>query len=533
MSSLPLENDSRNPAIKRRSNEPHQLRGFWLVTAIVLGVQLVGLCIYSLYLYNHFDLTDDFATYSQAWWQISHGYPNPIDTIHAPVFHFWQNHFELAMWPISLLGVLWSNAVSLLWLQDLALVATELVVVLWIDAICATRFGEASRVRNLVPTVALLALVGNVWWYETASFDVHFETLGLPFVMLTAFSLWKGNTRSTWIYAAVGVLFGDVVSLSILGVGLAGLVSRQVRRSGNIRLALTLVGFATAWIILPTALNGNQGSGIVQNYGYLVHASPKAGALSVMVLLLLHPLEIARVIVERWHAIGRVVMAGGLLGVVTPWGLFMVVVTLGPAALNSNSAFISPIIAFQTLIVIPFVYLGTAMLLTHLGSPSNNNREVSSIENRIISPKRKSSIAWIMAGILIAISVFQSIPLYSSIRADWWRVNSTTATTLTKVLPLVPNNAEVVISQGVIGRFATHKFIYPFLTTPQAFPVHSDTVDFVIVPSQGIESVPSRQQQRDISFIQTQLHAKTLIYSHGVFLAAWHPPRHSKMVVLP
>ncbi len=200
------------------------MRTFWLVCATVLVAQLVGLVVYSAYLYRRFDLTDDFATYAQAWWAIGHGHLDPIDTIQTPTYPFWQSHFELAMWPIALIGRVWPHSVQLLWLQDLALVATEWLAMAWVAAICAARSG---RTRTVVALVALAFLVVNPWWYLAASFDVHFETLGLPFVVLSGYSLWRGRPRTAVVAAAVGLLFGDVVALAVLCVGIAALVSRH------------------------------------------------------------------------------------------------------------------------------------------------------------------------------------------------------------------------------------------------------------------------------------------------------------------
>ncbi len=245
------------------------MRTFWLVCATVLVAQFVGLVVYSAYLYRRFDLTDDFATYAQAWWAIGHGHLDPIDTIQAPTYPFWQSHFELAMWPIALIGRVWPHSVQLLWLQDLALVATEWLAMAWVAAICAARSGRA---RTFVALVALAFLVVNPWWYLAASFDVHFETLGLPFVVLSGYSLWRGRPRTAVVVAAVGVLFGDVVALGVLCVGIAALVSRHARRASGTKAPLAVTLLSAGWVVLATALDANKGSGIVTNYGWLVGA---------------------------------------------------------------------------------------------------------------------------------------------------------------------------------------------------------------------------------------------------------------------
>jgi len=216
------------------------MRPFWMAVVVVLGMQLLGLLAYSTFLYHRFDLTDDFGTYSQAWWLIGHGHLNPVDTIQAPPYPFWQSHFELALWPLALLGRLWSSPLQLLWLQDLAIVATETVTLLWVARICENRI---LRRRSLAGGVALVALVWNPWWYQVASFDVHFEVLGLPFVVWSAYALWRGRPRVSLVAGAVALLFGDVVSVIVVGVAIAGRItpgSRPIRSSADAMAAPVL-----------------------------------------------------------------------------------------------------------------------------------------------------------------------------------------------------------------------------------------------------------------------------------------------------
>ncbi len=489
------------------------MRVFWLVAGAVLAAQLAVLVAYSAYLYHRFDLTDDFAAYHQAWWSIGHGHLNPVDTIHVPTFPFWQNHFELAMWPIAWVGRLWPDPVQLLWLQDLALVATEALTLWWVAGLCAERL---ARRRNEVAIAALVALVVNVWWYETASFDVHFETIGLPFAVWCGLALWRGRTRQAWLGAVLAVLFGDVVSLSILFVAVAGMASRRVRRAGHLGAALGIAAFAVAWLALVTVLDANQGSGIVTNYGYLVGAAPGASAASVAGALLLHPWHALRVLVGRWHGIGRVLLSAGLLGVVTPWGGAMAVGTLAPTALNVNPAFLSPDIAFQTLAVIPFVFVGSVMVLLWIG-------------------RRRgwwAAGAWALAAGLLAASLVQNAPLFTGLRAGWWRVDAPAAATLRRALPQVPGSAQVIASQGVIGRFAGRRYVYPYLASPQAFPVNAPTVVFVVAATAGIEPVPAVVAAGAVAYVQRRLGGALIAQGAGVVVLEWHPRPSVRAVVL-
>ena len=175
------------------------LRAFWVATAVVLGLQLVLFLAVSTYRYHRFDLYTDFGTYAQAFSVIAHGNLRPFDTFQT--YPFWQNHFELAMWPIGLLGSLWPHPIVLLWMQDIAVVATELVALLWVGRICIERVGG---LRRQVALLALVATAANVWWWEATIFDVHFETFGMPFALLGAYALWRGHHGTAWAAAIVG-----------------------------------------------------------------------------------------------------------------------------------------------------------------------------------------------------------------------------------------------------------------------------------------------------------------------------------------
>ena len=343
------------------------MRVFWLGAGLLVGGQLLALLIYSGFLFHRFDLTDDYATYAQAWSLIGHGHLNPVDTIQVPNYPFWQSHFELAMWPIAIVGRLWPQSIQLLWLQDGAMAATEWIAVTWVAAICSTRL---PRYRSIVALSALVFLVLNPWWYLAASFDVHFETLGLPFAVWSAYALWRGRIRTALIVGLVAMLFGDVVTVVILCVGIAGLLSRRVRRDSGWYAPATLVGAAGAWLALITIVGGNKGSGIVANYGYLVGAGPTTTSTYIIDRLLLHPWHAVRVLVDRRAAMGRVLGSAGLIGVVSPWGFAVAAGTLGPAALNANLIFLSPTIAFQTLAVIPFVFVGSVLVLVGIAEGS-------------------------------------------------------------------------------------------------------------------------------------------------------------------
>ncbi len=504
------------------------MRWFWVACTVVLAFQFAALVGYSTFLFHRFDLTDDFATYSQAWWLIGHGHLNPVDTVQVPNYPFVRSHAELAMWPLALVGRLWPNPVQLLWMQDAALVATEWLAMTWVAARCADRLG---RRRTVVAGVALVFLVVNPWWYLTASFDVHFETLGLPFVVGTAYALWCGRPRTALVLALVALLFGDVVAVSVLAVGVAGLLSRRVRRGTGWRWPALVAAAAALFLVVIAVAGADRGSGVVVNYGYLVGAGPTASSTQIVVRLLLHPWHALRVLVGRWPAMLRVLASAGLVGVVTPWGLVLSLGILAPAALNANPAFLTPAIAFQSLGVIPFVFVGTVLVLVRIGTGPHDRRPTR--PEATASGRRGRSVAVVLAAVLGAVSLVSSAGLYGTVATGWWRVDAPAASVLRDVLPVIPGSAQVIASQGVIGRFAGRVDVYPFVASPQSFPVRSHRVVFVIAPDQGIESVPPAAAEASVASLERLPGTTVLARLHGVTVVEWRPPPGTTAIVLP
>ena len=95
-----------------------------------MGLWCVGLVVFSTSVYHHAILGEDFGTYNQAWTLIGQGHLNPFDTIYH--FPFVKSDFELIIWPLALVHLVYPGSVALLWIQDLAVAGSGFVVFLWI-----------------------------------------------------------------------------------------------------------------------------------------------------------------------------------------------------------------------------------------------------------------------------------------------------------------------------------------------------------------------------------------------------------------
>jgi hypothetical protein len=401
--------------------------------------------------------------------------------------------------------------------------------------------------------VALVALVANPWWYETASFDIHMPPLGLPLLVYAGYALWSGRFRGACVAGLVSLLFGAVVAELVLVVGVAALCSRRVREARGAPWAAGLAAIGLAWIALVNVLGANQASNLATNYGYLAGAGQTSKLFGILKGAALHPSRVTHVLSMRWRAILFELLPTGFVGLITPWGFFLLIGLLVPVALTASFAYSSPTGgAFQNLPAMPFIFVGSVMVLTRVatwmpgavrdvrqsgetGLPSHNGDPSprSAGRRRWISDRRGPVVATAIATVATVIALAQGGIMIHRIPHDWLLVSATQAQTLENATVIIPSDAEVVVSYGVMGRFAERKYVLALVAAPQTFRVSTRTVFFVITPTLGNEVLDGTDAEADASFLHTHLHARSLIDENGVDLLEWAPPADTTTVVLP
>jgi uncharacterized membrane protein len=115
------------------------------------------------------------------------------------------------------------------------------------------------------------------------SFDIHLPPLGAPFLVLAAYSYWKGRFRLALIASVLSLLCGAVVVELVILVALAALCSRRIRQKGGARWAIGTTFVGLAWFGLVNILGANQASNIASNYGYLTGTSSLHVGISAIV----------------------------------------------------------------------------------------------------------------------------------------------------------------------------------------------------------------------------------------------------------
>jgi hypothetical protein len=199
--------------------------------------------------------------------------------------------------------------------------------------------------------------------YYTAALDFHLEATATFFAVFAAYDIWAGRYRRAWIWIALCLLCGDLGGLCIAGVGISAVLAGRTTR----RLGVLVAVVGVVWVGLISALHANQGS-LLNEYAYLAGRSTlptgAGGALLVLGGLITHPGRAFDVLKDKARLIWRYLPPGGVIGIITPWGIGVPAIVLLSSALQANVLFIGE--PFQQFAVVPFVLIGSVALLTAL-----------------------------------------------------------------------------------------------------------------------------------------------------------------------
>jgi hypothetical protein len=238
---------------------------------------------------------------------------------------------------------------------------------------------------------------------------------------------------------------------------------------------------------------------------------------------------------------GRPLITSGLAGILSPVGLLVSIGTLVPAGLAMSPSFSSVNDSFQTLAVVPFVVIGDIMVLLWLAGRLGVLGAVSGDEggrrarSEILSGGRRTgraAIVWGLASLLALTAVVQDGRLLVHLRQTWWTVTPSGATALATALDHAPPTAEVIASNGVIGRFSQRRYAYPLQLAPQTVPVKAPEVVLVIATA-GNEALSRTETAADIRFARARLHAQPISHGAGVTTYRWLAPPGQTSITFP
>jgi hypothetical protein len=494
---------AHSPTDGRPGRPDRRWRWLRVAGAVVMALWCIGLVVYSTAVYHHNNLGEDFATYNQAWTLIGQGHLNPYDTIYH--YAFVRGDFELIMWPLALVHLVYPGSAALLWIQDLAVAGSGFVAYLWIVDYLERRtvpWWPAAGVASVV----LAVLVASPGAYQIVGFDFHMEPISTLFVLLAGRDLWSGRHRRAWVWVAMAMTCGTFAAITLFGLGISALLAgRQTRRQGALVLAA-----AIAWLAVVSVLGASAGSGIT-TYAHLVGRQSLAGPTGIVVLLsglLVHPTRVIDQLHGRLSDMYVIIKQTGVVGLASAWGFGVPVVVMVVNALSANASLSNQ--AFQNAAVYPFVLVGTVMVL--------------------VWTVQRFRYGWIPA-MAVALAVTVQALSYgvgeapASVRFAVSQVGSAQASQINRTLALTPPDAEVISTIAIMGRFCSRPSCYWFYPEG-SFPVQSREVVFVFDPAAEVRfsGADAVADVRAIAFVRGHLHARTLVDADGVTALVWRPP---------
>jgi len=256
------------------------------------------------------------------------------------------------------------------------------------------------------------------------------------------------------------------------------------------------------------------------------------GAALLLKGLVTHPSRAAHVLGTRLHLIGKWLLSGGVVGIVTPWGFGVPAMVLLSSALQQTPLFI--VEPFQQVAVTPFVLFGSVSVVIWLLNTGKNTKMAHSPRSIDNAPVRA------LAG-LLGLAMLGGVLYYASRtlpgaykgNAAATIIPASEAAQLRVVLSHTPAGAEVIASLPISGRFAERQYIYLYDAPASPIPVKSDQVVLVLDTAHTLQFASPAQDASAISYVQTTFRARIIADGADVIAAEWTRPPGQTKVVLP
>lgn len=485
-----------------------QLSNYPLRKKIILGlfiIQFVLVTAWSWTLYSHFALTKDFGIFFQALRLISSGHFDPYDSLNG--FYYWQSHGEFIAWILAVPFSVYPHAMTLLTIQNIAFVLSEIVVIFWIiEELEKTTL--TIKTKNIILSFTLILLVLNPWTYWANSFDFHYQTLAVLFALLTTKNLISNRSRAT-IWAIMTFFCGDVTSTYILAISVVIAIFNKKNR----KLALSLLGLSSLWIVFLSLIHANLGTPISSNYGYLLSSKySNPGMMQLILAILRHPSRAIFMFLSHKYNIYANLAPTGFIGLFSPVALGINAIILLENNLSSNNNFSSPL--FQNFPLYIFGPLGTGLVFIKIFIKYYSKK----LPYIIVTILSINTILWFFIWIPKIYNQFERIPTKSSVQ-------------LAKLKSHIPSSAEVFTNQAIVGRFSNRVSIY-YTQTPK-LKISNRNIFFIFTPYMGISTTGPSTILTQINFVSQNLKAQLILHKQGIWAFYWKAPKGLKYINIP
>jgi hypothetical protein len=495
----------------KNAPEKNKLRLNIRIMALGLfGLQALVLMVLSYRQYLHFGLTIDYSYFEQTLWLLAHGslYPRPPLLGGMP---FWRMHFELLMWPLAIFYWLWPNGPILLFVQDLAAVGAEWFGFLLVRKFMRTHSSSETWIQ-IVTVSSIILLVVNPWTFWAESFDFHFHAIEACLITSGLWAFFDDRRRLGYGLMALTLLASQVSTTYLVPAGVTiFLIGRNYRKDG---ILVSLLGLV--WFVFTEHLGVN-GLGVTATQtvssGSVPHSVSALSYLPKSVVgligLVTHPKSIIQAIWSvRWNILSNA-GAVGYIGLLSSWGLIPVLVII-ETSLAGGALFSGP--GDNTIAMWALILVGSMVWINRLYLW----RKWLGITGLVLV--FVSSIGWAITG-------------YSALPTKYTMASSGGAKVLDTALRRIPPQDEVIVSQGVLGRFTNRYHAYPLYFG--SVPIYGPRVYFVFSPFQGINVLYNQAIASRMQYLVTTLHATVMDHQDGIWIFRWTAPRGTTNLVWP
>ncbi len=445
-----------------------------VVATVAAVAQFLGLLIFSINRFVHFDTGIDYAIFNQATYLIGHGHLSPYNTIYSD--RFWQDQFNLLAWPIGFIRVIFSSSLSLLVIQGGVIAATSFVVMRFVIQSVYSFSYPRWLSLSVVFAVSLLVMV-SPWAYEADFFDFHMEPIFTFTLALALYGFWFGKRRLAYAMVAFTLLAAAASSVFVVGMGVGMILLKRLRRSG---LVVTAIG--VAWFLLASLLNAHQSTNLAVTYGYLAHSSSAAPSLiAILEGVITHPGTPIAVLSARRGPIAQIFEFSGFVGVLFPPAGVATIASILVNGLPNTPAFIALAQGFQNYPEVVLLTMGSVIVVLKLFRVLNG---------RYAEKVSKDSLGNVLGALTALVSVVLGVVALSidvTIPPFWLRVSPVVSETLQRYVPA--KDVEVIATMNVVGRYASRGSIYAWFGDPQSFPVCTTHQVIVLVANDYTQPV--------------------------------------------
>lgn len=503
--SVSLKTNPPNESIEERMHStPLALRSnaerLWpLILFLVFWLFLLR---YSWMQYTHYALTKDFALYHQAWYEIAQGNLNPREFVQGGLYY--QNHLELLMWALAPLYWIWPHSFWLLALQDTGIVGSGFVAWLWISTSIKKSSLSLSGKRFL-SVIGLALLFVNPWVIRSATFDFHFQDIAGFFLVAAAWQFKQNRNSWAFFWAILVALTGNVSMTYLAALGISIIIVDRGRRPR---------GWLTAFIGLSGFLiSQHLGVGLGVNIGPASSsAAPAPTAHSLIFNLATHPIKMLSSIWSARQNSYANLAPDGILGLANMWSFPIVGLLILENSLPGAPRFTNP--GFQSFPFYGFMVIGTMSVLIKIF-------------------QKKSWIGTTLGGLVIVNVAGWALAWTPTMvpAAFTDHITHQGEKTLAWIQKHIPPHAEVVASQGILGRFASRSFITPFVNN--YVRVKSKPVVFIVSPYQGINLSNTATELSRIAYLSHLSGCRQLIHQGGIWAFEWTPTPGTTSLIFP